>query len=288
MLALGKHWRVLEGSLFVHRLLSSFSTAPVGPQVGARLARTTTNDSFSWTDRHCRNVSTGTLAGQKSDADGQDGSTASWVPQWMRAKLPASLGGDGTREQIREMEDLDMDSYLKQLKMARRLGSMTGSAFGTSNASDFGSQGFLLLSEKVIERMTPEERANVSTFTVERRRVVAQDVDCSMEQIEDCIARYMWTKHMMKTLAEHRKRGHDMPSTMDELEKITGTWRQFRSQSGGQQIVQSSGFIALPMDAVSLKDGKPCGLAGMSVGRSTKCPRFRKSYKACCGRVKKQ
>jgi len=283
-----KHWRALGSPLFIHRLLSSFSKAPAGPQNGALLARSTVNESFPWANRYCRNISTGTVAGQKSDADGQDGSTASWVPQWMRSKLPASLGGDGTREQIREMEDLDMDSYLKQLKMARRLGSMTGSAFGTSNASDFGSQGFLLLSEKVIERMTPEERADISTFTIERRRFVAQDVDCSMEQIDDCIARFSWTKHMMKTLAEHRKRGHDMPSTMDELEKITGTWRQFRSQSGAPQSVQSSGSITLPIDAVSPKDGKPCGLAGMSVGRSTKCPRFRKSYKACCGRAKKQ
>jgi hypothetical protein len=283
-----KQWRALGCPLFIHRLLSSFSKAPVGPQNGAVLARSTVNESFPWANSYCRNISTDTVAGQKSDADGQDGTTASWVPQWMRSKLPASLGGDGTREQIREMEDLDMDSYLKQLKMARRLGSMTGSAFGTSNASDFGSQGFLLLSEKVIERMTPEERADISTFTIERRRFVAQDVDCSMEQIDDCIARFSWTKHMMKTLAEHRKRGHDMPSTMDELEKITGTWRQFRSQSGAPQSVQSSGSITLPIDAVSPKDGKPCGLAGMSVGRSTKCPRFRKSYKACCGRAKKQ
>ena len=211
--------------------------------------------------------------------------SSSFLPGWMKSRLPGVLGGN--REEIQEMSNLDMSAYLNQLKMARRLGSMTGNAFGSSNASDPGTQGFLLMSEKVIERMTEDERQHPTDgtrFTDTRRAEIAEDVGCSVEQIEDCIARYMWTKHMMSSLAEHRKKGHDMPKTMQELERLTGRWTDFK-QHYGRQSKQSPGGIVVPVDAQSPKGG-PCGLAGMTVGRSTKCPRMRKSYKACCGRIK--
>ncbi|KAI8101357.1 hypothetical protein M9435_001463 [Picochlorum sp. BPE23] len=90
----------------------------------------------------------------------------------------------------------------------------------------------------------------------------------------------------MRTLAAYRKKGNPMPKTMEELEQVVGKWQSFRSSEAGvaSSGVASSGSIVIAMDAVSPKDGKPCGLAGMTVGRSTKCPRFRKSYKACCGK----
>lgn len=227
--------------------------------------------------------------------DGEEGSTSSsFLPAWMKARLPGMLGG--AREEIQEMNNLDMASYLQQLKMARRLGSMTGNAFGTSNASDPGTQGFLLMSEKVIERMTEEERNDPSDdtcFPITRKQEIAQDIGCSVEQVDDCIARYMWTKHMMSTLADYRKKGNAMPTTMEELERVTGRWTDFKQQHtkgvGSRSSLGSSSSslnsICISADARSPKGG-PCGLAGMTVGRSTKCPRMRKSYKACCGRSK--
>ena len=221
-----------------------------------------------------------------SDREDEGKDTSSFLPGWMKSRLPGMLGGN--REEIQEMTNLDMSSYLNQLKMARRLGSMTGNAFGSSNASDPGTQGFLLMSEQVIERMRDEERKNPTdegSFTKSRKAEIAEDVGCSVAQVEDCIARYMWTKHMMSTLAEYRKKGHEMPKTMEELERLTGRWTDFKQQYGTNSS-HSSGSIVIPADATSPKGG-PCGLAGMTVGRSTKCPRMRKSYKACCGRGNK-
>lgn len=219
--------------------------------------------------------------------EGPTKESSAFLPGWMKSRLPGFLGGN--REEIQELSDLDMSSYLKQLKMARRLGSMTGNAFGSSNASDPGTQGFLLMSEMVIEKMTEEERSKPTdefVFTRTRKEDIAQDIGCSLEQIDDCIARYMWTRHMMSTLAEYRKKGNDMPTTMEELEQLTGRWTDFKQQYGTQtSSLSSSGSIVIPLDAMSPKGG-PCGLAGMTVGRSTKCPSMRKSYKACCGRGK--
>eukprot|EP00889_Picochlorum_renovo_P004477 jgi/Picre1/31507/NNA_006859.t1 len=148
------------------------------------------------------------------------------------------------------------------------------------------AQGTLLLYEKIIEHMNSEEREDANPFFVDRKAIVAEQVGCSVEQVEDCIARFKWTQHMMRTLAAYRKKGNPMPKTMEELEQVVGKWQSFRSSEGGvaSSGVVSSGSIVIAMDAVSPKDGKPCGLAGMTVGRSTKCPRFRKSYKACCGK----
>lgn len=216
--------------------------------------------------------------------DSEQKESGSWMPEWMRARMPGVLGG--SREEIQEMQDLTLDSYASQLKMARRLGSMSGSAFGSTSASDPAAQGTLLLYEKIIERMDSEEREDVNALTLNRKAVVAEQVGCSVEQVEDCIARFKWTQHMMRTLAAYRKKGNPMPKTMEELEQVVGKWQSFRSSEAGlaSSGVASSGSIVIAMDAVSPKDGKPCGLAGMTVGRSTKCPRFRKSYKACCGK----
>ena len=57
----------------------------------------------------------------------------------MKSRLPQALGGD--RETLKELEGLTMDSYLSQITAARRLGSLSGSAFG-AKASDAQTQGF--------------------------------------------------------------------------------------------------------------------------------------------------
>jgi hypothetical protein len=202
-------------------------------------------------------------------------SSGGWIPQWIKSKLPG-----GSRE------ELTVDSYVESLKMARRLGSMTGSAFGTSNASDPAAQGSLLLFEKIFSQLTGEEKAEVEKIGLQRRAEVARVVGCSMEQVDDCIARYLWTKRMTEQLSEYKKTGRAMPQNMQELEQVVGTWKSFKASSPATSTGASlMGSISIPMDATS-KNGQPCGLAGQTVGRSTRCPLHRKSYKACCGRYR--
>ncbi len=168
----------------------------------------------------------------------------------------------------------------------RKLGSISGSAFG-AKASDAGTQGFLRNTELVIGAMTPEERERES-LTAEQVVALARKLDLSVEQVDAVMGRYKYTKHMMAVLARRKREGKPMPKTLEEVEQLTGDWRSFMASSSlshsGAASGGPNGFIIIPADAIHPSKGGPCGLSGMSVGRSTKCPRFRKSYKACCGR----
>ena len=230
------------------------------------------------------------LHGQRRSASNDAGNDAgndaasSFVPQWVRSRLPAALGGD--RETLGELESLTMEKYLDQITAARKLGSISGSAFG-AKASDAGTQGFLRNTELVIGAMTPEEREKES-LSAGQVAALARKLDLSVDQIIAVMGRYKYTKHMMAVLARRKREGQPMPKTIEEVEELTGNWRSFVASAplnpaaspGGR-----NGLVAIPADAVHPSKGGPCGLSGMSIGRSTKCPRFRKSYKACCGKT---
>lgn len=68
----------------------------------------------------------------------------------------------------------------------------------------------------------------------------------------------------------------------------TGSWQSFRTSTPEAGLTQKAaapvGSLTVPNDAKS-PQGLPCPWAGQHVGRSTKCPATRKSYKACCGKT---
>jgi len=213
-----------------------------------------------------------------------DSASALALPQWLKSRLPSALGGE--RETLNELESLTMDKYLDQITAARKLGSISGSAFG-AKASDAGTQGFLRNTELVIGAMTPEEREKES-LTPGQVAALARKLDLSAEQVDAVLGRYTYTKHTMAVLARRKREGKPMPQTLEEVEQLTGDWRSSVASSPAASASAAgggpNGAMVVPADAVHKIKGGPCGLAGMRVGRSTKCPRFRKSYKACCGR----
>ena len=248
-----------------------------------------------------------------SDDAGGSGSS-SYLPQWVRNALPSALGGD--KDTLRELEGLTMDAYLTQITAARcvlrhsrfeasvhplptlsvtlsqahltlspnlprKLGSISGSAFG-AKASDPGTQGFLRSTELVIGALTPEEKGNES-LTSARVAALSKELDLTVEQIHAVMGRYRYTKHMMAVLAQRKREGKELPKSIEEVEQLTGNWRSFIADSSSNDAASGGQGIFIPANAVHPKGGH-CGLAGMYVGRSTKCPRYRKSFKACCGK----
>lgn len=199
-----------------------------------------------------------------------------------------ALGGH--REEINQLENLTLDDYAESLKQARRLGGLTGFASGSSAAGDAAAQGSMRLFENIIGAMLPEEKTDLSKFGEEQRRRVASSVSCSLQQVDDCVARYLWMRSMMQKMAEMKKEGREMPKSIDELEIILGSWRQYKtdhgtsasnSNSSGTASIGSSNKV--PIDAVGPR-GMPCPFAGMAVGKSAKCPATKKSFKNCCGK----
>jgi hypothetical protein len=80
-------------------------------------------------------------------------------------------------------------------------------------------------------------------------------------------------------VAQLKKEGKEMPQSVDELERMLGTWRQYKTESEG-----AGGGAAVPLGHTGPK-GQPCPLAGMPVGRNTKCELTNKAFKACCGKA---
>ena len=73
-------------------------------------------------------------------------------------------------------------------------------------------------------------------------------------------------------MAELKRQGKE-PKTIDDVESMLGSWKQYKAEAGG----------AVPLNSQGPK-GLPCPLAGVQAGRNTKCPLTRKAYKACCGK----
>ena len=47
-------------------------------------------------------------------------------------------------------------------------------------------------------------------------------------QVDDCLAKYQWMRHMMASLKQRRREGKPMPSSVDELESSLGNWRSYK------------------------------------------------------------
>lgn len=69
-------------------------------------------------------------------------------------------------------------------------------------------------------------------------------------------------------MAQLRKQGKAMPSSIDDLERELGTWRQYKTEheaAGGS----GASVGAVPLGHVGFK-GQPCPLAGTPVSKNTK------------------
>ena len=69
-----------------------------------------------------------------------------------------------------------------------------------------------------------------------------------------------------RRLAELKKEGKELPTSMDALEQQLGTWRQYKSE---HENADGSSSAAVPLGHLGHK-GRPCPLAGVPVGRNTK------------------
>lgn len=208
---------------------------------------------------------------RKDQNEGKSG----WLPQWLQSKLPSALGG--TRE-YDELEELTFDAYAEYLQRARKLGGLTGFSYGTSRAGDPAAQGSLRLYEDIIREMRPEEKSDLSLFNADARYRVAVAVGCSMSQVDDCVAKFLWMKGLTEKLARMKREGKPLPTSPEQVEGELGSWRQFKKERGAL----GEGPI-VPYDQRG-PNGRPCPLAGTEAGRNTKCSLTRKAFKSCCGK----
>lgn len=87
-------------------------------------------------------------------------------------------------------------AFANSLKQARRLGGLTGFVHGTGAIKDGAAQGTLRLFEQVIDAMTAAEKKDLALFDAPARHRVAAEIGASTNQVDDCIARYLWTRQL--------------------------------------------------------------------------------------------
>lgn len=164
------------------------------------------------------------------------------------------------------------------------MGSVANMIPGVGRASATES---LHLYESIINAMQPQEKQNLASFDAKARHRVANHVNCSFSQVDDCIAKFLYMKSMTGKVKRLKEEGKPMPKDYQQLEREFGSWQSFKTAVPSDNATEfegaSPGSQKVPGDAKS-PQGYPCPWAGQSVGRSTKCPATKKSFKACCGK----
>jgi len=194
--------------------------------------------------------------------------SSSWLPSWARARLPTSLGGTPAPDGGGDGSDLTLDAYRTQIGRARRVAALGGAIGGAARASsDPHAQGNLRLYEAIIDAMEPRHRADLASFDGAARARVAASAGASPAQVDDCLAKYEWTRAAMGVLADRKVTGQALPTSMEELEAMVG-----RRGGGGGSGSATSAPAA-------------CPFAGRAPppGRNAVCGRTGKKWKNCCG-----
>lgn len=190
--------------------------------------------------------------------------SSSWMPSFVRRRLPAALGGD------RLSGDLSFDEFVASLSRARKLGGLTGSAFGTTAIDSAGARGALKKLEDIAAAVPENLKAQIldpAVFGPSERRAVAEAAGVSTAAVDDLVRKYRLTREMAAEVARRHRSGEKLPASVEELEASVGA-RWSSSKGGGGEGGEES-----------------CPLARSAPGRNTKCSKTGRAWKNCCGKL---
>ena len=198
----------------------------------------------------------------------EEASSSSWMPQFLKRRLPAALGGD------RLSGDLSFDEFVTSLSRARKLGGLTGSAFGTTAVDSAGARGALKRLEDIAAAIPAEVRArsqilDPAVFGPAERRAAAAAAGVSVAAVDDLVRKYRLTREMAAEVARRHKAGEKLPASVEELEASVGA--RWSSNRGGGASGELGGESS-------------CPLSRSAPGRNTKCPKTGRAWKNCCGK----
>ena len=201
-------------------------------------------------------------------------SSSSWMPSFLKRRLPAALGGD------RLSGDLSFEEFVTSLSRARKLGGLTGSAFGTTAVDSAGARGALKKLEDIAAVIPAGVRARIldpAVFGRAARGAAAEAAGVSVAAVDDLVRKYRLTREMAAEVARRHKAGEKLPTSVEELEASVGA--KWSSSSGGGRGGGGGG-------GGEQGGGESCPLSRSAPGRNTKCPKTGRAWKNCCGKKK--
>ena len=195
------------------------------------------------------------------------------MPSFVRRRLPAALGGD------RLSGDLTFADFVSSLSRARRLGGLTGSAFGTTAVDSAGARGALKKLEDIAAVIPAEVQARIldpAVFGPAERQAAADAARVPVAAVDDLLRKYRMTRDMASEVARRHKAGEKLPTSVEELEASVGAQWSTRKGGGGGAGDEAGGG----------GESSSCPLSRSAPGRNTKCPRTGRAWKNCCGKKK--
>ena len=70
--------------------------------------------------------------------------------------------------------------------------------------------------------MSAEEKEDLNSFGVAGRQRVAQSGGCTVAQVDDCIAKYLWMREMLAGVAKAKREGRPVPKSIEDMEQSLG------------------------------------------------------------------
>ena len=208
-------------------------------------------------------------------SDDPPSTPTSWMPAWLRNRVPTTLGGA-------KEADLTLDEYAKTLVRARTLGALTGFAGGTSAAANPGVRGALRQYEDVLAAITGEaHRRAPSSMSAADRAAVAARAGVTLAVVDDTLAKFARVKALGAELARRKAAGEALPTSVEELERAVGSVGAVAGAAAA--AAPAAGQAGVRADAVA-PNGSPCPFRGLAPARNAVCAATKKKYKQCCGR----
>ncbi|KAK9821792.1 hypothetical protein WJX81_004836 [Elliptochloris bilobata] len=189
--------------------------------------------------------------------------SSSWIPSWLRSKLPGFAGGTKKAEPV--AQELTLDGFKSYLQRARQVGAVTGFVGGGSSLSSPKARALLRTYEDIIGNMTEAEKSDLKLFGPESRQRAAVAARCSVSEVNACINKYAYTQKASQLAEKLQKQGKEVPKTFEGMAALMGeSYPEYRSKlrgdiRGGED---ASGRVAVPQDAMHRRTGEPCPLAG--------------------------
>ena len=206
-------------------------------------------------------------------SDDPPSTPSSWMPAWLRNRVPTTLGGA-------KEADLTLEEYAKTLARARTLGALTGFAGGTSDAANPGVRGALLQYEAVLAAITDEAHRRAPTsMSAADRAAVAERAGVSVAIVDDTLAKFARVKALGAELARRKAAGEALPTSVEELERAVGSVGAAAGVAAAP--APADGQTGVSADRVA-PNGSPCPFRGLAPARNAVCPATKKKYKQCC------
>jgi len=165
--------------------------------------------------------------------------TATTTPIIPKAEIPdlETLGNQArqsfTEDENKMMQDrlekgeFDMDIFRIQLresgKMSGYLKYIPGMKKLTEQAGQSLDMNEMGMGVKIIEAMTSEEKKNPETLlskAFKQKQRICKEANCTPQDINRLLERYLVTKSMYSKLFQLRKEGKPIPSSIEEIKQL--------------------------------------------------------------------